>query len=398
MTVIDLVNMMVAVNVSVGAGPFTLALSPDGTVAVTANTIDDTVSVIDLPTRTVVATVPVGAFPEGVSFTPDGQSVYVLNSDDDTASIIDVATRTVVDTIALGPGPVAFGGRFITPALIVPTGGPLSVADDAELETPGFRQFVPFLGGTMRLAAGVATLRTVSLLAPGGTVDTNGFTAVFGGGLVGPGTLTKTGEGGLGLNGPISHGGTVLGAGGLYVLGPHPSPLSMTGGFLYGAAPMGNITATGGMILPGGSNTGTLQAGAVTLGAGATLYLDLRGMDGAGATNGHDQLQAASLALNGATLEIQPWFTPVLGTSFVIATNATGTFAGLLEGARLTRANVQYAISYVGGDGNDVTSRASTARRRSRGAALRQRAPEHAARADRLHGYRPGRGSAARSS
>ena len=353
---IDLGTLTVGSTVPVGAGPFTMALSPDGRVAVTANTLDATASVIDMLTGTVVATVPVGAFPEGVSFTPDGQSVYVLNSDDDTASIIDVATRTVVDTIALGPAPVAFGGRFITPLLIAPAGSPfVADSDDAGLVAAGFARFVPFIGGTMQLTAGLGTLSTFSLQAAGGTVDTGGFIGVLSGGLVGPGTLTKTGAGGLGLNGPISHGGTVLTAGGLYVLGPHPSPFSITGGFLYATAAMGNITATGGTILPGGSGTGIMQAGAVTLGAGATLYLDLRGTDGPGAANGHDQLQASSLALSGATLEVQPWFTPAVGTSFVIATNATGAFAGLPEGGRVTFPSVQFAISYVGGDGNDVT-------------------------------------------
>ena len=53
-------------------------------------------------------------------------------------------------------------------------------------------------------------------------------------------------------------------------------------------------------------------------------------------------------------------FTPTLGTTFTIINNeggsaVSGTFAGLAEGAVFAAGGQLYKISYVGGDGNDVT-------------------------------------------
>ena len=49
-----------------------------------------------------------------------------------------------------------------------------------------------------------------------------------------------------------------------------------------------------------------------------------------------------------------PSILPATGTTFTILTNATGTFAGLAEGAVVTADGRRYRISYAGGDGNDV--------------------------------------------
>jgi YVTN family beta-propeller protein len=58
----------------------------------------------------VVATVPVGANPWGVAITPDGTFVYVANVYSNTVSAIATATNTVVATIPVGANPywVAF--------------------------------------------------------------------------------------------------------------------------------------------------------------------------------------------------------------------------------------------------------------------------------------------------
>jgi hypothetical protein len=73
-----------------------------------------------------------------------------------------------------------------------------------------------------------------------------------------------------------------------------------------------------------------------------------------------DQISViGTVALDGA-LTVHPNFTPTPGESFPIILNdgndpVVGTFAGLPEGSTLNVNGIRFAISYIGGDGNDVT-------------------------------------------
>jgi autotransporter-associated beta strand protein/YVTN family beta-propeller protein len=178
--------------------------------------------------NTVIATIPVGPSPVGIDVTPNGKYVYVVNSTLDfgggshinppaTLSVISTATNTVVDTITVGGLPLALG-RFIGPNVIVPQGGPLLIANDAALTSLGFGQFVDFNGGSLKTTGNLVTSRTISLLANGGTIDTNGFNATISGDIINSGSLTKIGAGSLILSGNNTYtGGTVLDAGTLVV-------------------------------------------------------------------------------------------------------------------------------------------------------------------------------------
>jgi hypothetical protein len=53
----------------------------------------------------------------------------------------------------------------------------------------GFGQFVDFNGGTLKNTGDLVTSRTISLLAQGGTIDTNGFNATFSGNIINSGSL-----------------------------------------------------------------------------------------------------------------------------------------------------------------------------------------------------------------
>ncbi len=74
-----------------------LALSPDGTKAVTTNILSDTASIIDLASGTVDAVVDVGDRPAEVAFGPDGGKAVVCNLDSAFTSIIDIATGNVTN-------------------------------------------------------------------------------------------------------------------------------------------------------------------------------------------------------------------------------------------------------------------------------------------------------------
>jgi YVTN family beta-propeller protein len=60
-------------------GPFSVAVSPDGTRLVVTNSTDGTVSLIDTADNKVIATLPVGTSPAGVVFDPTGTKFYVVN-------------------------------------------------------------------------------------------------------------------------------------------------------------------------------------------------------------------------------------------------------------------------------------------------------------------------------
>jgi len=77
----------------------TLAVSGDGTVAVTTNHTSQNACILDLAGGSVEAYVPVGDNPLGVAVTPDGAYAVVTNQESDNVHIIDVAAATVVKTL-----------------------------------------------------------------------------------------------------------------------------------------------------------------------------------------------------------------------------------------------------------------------------------------------------------
>ena len=134
----------------------------------------------------------------------------------------------------------------------------------------------------------------------------------------------------------------------------------LNGGELGGTGYVARITGTGGMVAPGhgiGGGSGILSAFETTWNSSTVFSVDLNGSTPG---IGHDQVSAIFAPdLAGATLTVSLGFQPAVGQSFVILDSlidpVTGTFAGLSEGARLTVSNLTFRISYVGGDGNDVT-------------------------------------------
>ncbi len=235
------------------------------------------------------------------------------------------------------------------------------VANDAALDGLGFRRYLPFLGGTFQVEGPVSiiTSRHLSLLAPGGTIDTNSTGLQVLGDTSGPGVLTFAGHGGfLHLEGTSSHaGGTMVSSGFLVIDGTHTPPIALNhvSAQLRGTGTVGTVTVTAGGIVPGGSTLGPLHASQVTFAPGSLLGIAINGAT-------HSQLAVSgTAALNGAHLSVTELAEPALNLPLVIVTNVTGTFEDLPEGAVLQVPTAmprygRYRISYVGGDGNDVTA------------------------------------------
>ncbi len=188
----------------------------------------------------------------------------------------------------------------------------------------------------------------------------DGSSSFFDGPINGTGGFRKLGGGTLTLNGNNTNSSavTVL-AGTLLVNGIQQSSLTVsTNATLGGDGEVGNITASGGRIAPGGG-IGVLSSGNATFsGSNASFQVEISGLT-AGAQ--YDQLNVrGSTALAGAlNISLVGGFTPKEGQSFIILTNdgsdsITGTFAGQPQGSVLNVGALKFLVRYNAGSGNDV--------------------------------------------
>jgi YVTN family beta-propeller protein/autotransporter-associated beta strand protein len=360
-SVVDLTSnteILPAISLVAMARPVAIAVTPDGTKVFTANLNDESVSVIDTATSTVTTTVPLppGGVPQGVAVSNDGQTVYVVDGAGQQVLLFDVATNTFGPTpIAVGSQPVAYTG-FMSPNYVEynATNTPLSIASDADLTAAGFgTSYLPFLFGTLKLTASTTTARTVSLVGDA-TIDTNGHDLTLTSGIVGQGTLIPTGGGTLILSPSASAthtGQTRLMSGTLQVDGTHTADIRLIGGTLSGSGTVGHVIGDFGTIKPGGATPGTLTVSTLAM-TQSTLQVRLNGT----APGSYDRLQATSTAnLNNCFFTPILNYTPVPGDSFVVVTNATGTFSGFPEGSFISVTGAYLHITYHGGaSGHDV--------------------------------------------
>ena len=129
-------------------------------------------------------------------------------------------------------------------------------------------------------------------------------------------------------------------------------------GTLSGAGEItGNVIANGGSINPGTSPGCLTINGNLTLNTGSTAIFEI---DGETACTQHDQLIVnGNVSINGATLDLQESVSP---SSEIILINNDLTdgisgskFASVNEGDIVTLNGDDYAVTYVGGDGNDMS-------------------------------------------
>lgn len=92
-----------SVTVSVGAVPYGVAASPDGTRAYVTNPQAGTVVAIDAESMTVIETIPVGTEPQGIAVTPNGAKVYVALNDGQVVVIDGVALTVGIPIPVIGP-------------------------------------------------------------------------------------------------------------------------------------------------------------------------------------------------------------------------------------------------------------------------------------------------------
>jgi len=181
------------------------------------------------------------------------------------------------------------------------------------------------------------------------------------GAITGVGSLNKMGGGTLTLTGVKAYaGGTTVTGGALLVSGEIVSAaLVQSGATLGGAGTVHDVTVAAGGTLAPGEGVGALQTGDLTFDTGSTFAVELAGAD---ASQFDQAIVTGTVALNGATLGLSllGGFSTPSGDTLLIIDNddadaVAGTFEGLAEGATVSVGGAYFKISYVGGDGNDVT-------------------------------------------
>jgi fibronectin-binding autotransporter adhesin len=316
-----------------------------------------------------------------VQATGADRSTLTGASDLDAVTALGVVTSVFVDNdvttprftdpdgVGTGAGPVAFG--FNTVATIAD-----GLAATANVGT------VTVFAGTYPEVVNLQDAKTIALAgnvtvdsldsAVGTTVDLDAYFLTLGnnagdntvaGVVEGTGGLVKAGTDVLTLTGINTYTGTTTVNGGtLMVDGSIASTTTVNTGATLGG--IGEITApvtiaSGGTLSPAGSSaTGILGTNNLLLSAGGTFGVQV---NGGTAGNEYDQVDVTgTVSLNGALLSALGTIALTPGQVITLIANdsndaVVGTFAGLAEGAVVPINGINFVISYVGGDGNDVT-------------------------------------------
>src|SRR5689334_15721300 len=84
--------------------PCNLALSPDGSIVVTANYTSDTVSLVDLKKGAVIAEAPAGKNPFAVALAPNGQKAVATNWLSNSLTVFKIGPSSISpsNTILIG--------------------------------------------------------------------------------------------------------------------------------------------------------------------------------------------------------------------------------------------------------------------------------------------------------
>ncbi len=228
----------------------------------------------------------------------------------------------------------------------------------------------------LNLNGGILTITTNGNSIAGGSVNVTAVssiniddatvTSTIGCPITGTFAIKKIGFGSLILSGasPTFTGGVMLQRGTLFANGSLPNTaIAHQFGVLAGTGTVGNVTTVANATnLVAGINQvdsiGILKTGALAMNAGSFLRVQLAGT---APGSGYHQIKVTgSVNLTSAKLLATLGFTPVDSGVFTIIDNdgtdpIVGTFDGLPEGGTITLGGLPYTISYVGGDGNDVT-------------------------------------------
>jgi autotransporter-associated beta strand protein len=222
--------------------------------------------------------VTLGGFDDGITAGSSGEYViHVVNPSSVATTPVLTATISAPLASAADLTKSGRGTLILTGANAAGGGARRTTINEGVLQIGDLDQIggatgaLVFAGGTLRLADGFAddlSLRTISLLAGGGAIDTNGIDLALAGSLgSGVGGFTKLGAGNLTLNAAATFAGGVTIAGGILTLGVNGAlgtggPLAITGGATLdiGASSLAVSTLTISGASPAITGAGTITA------------------------------------------------------------------------------------------------------------------------------------------
>ena len=226
--------------------------------------------------------------------------------------------------------------------------------------------------GNLQFGASFTLSNPVYLNASPATVSAAGFNDTLSGVISNADPFEEVGTGSLTLSGTDTYSGVTTVAGGtMYVNGTLSATASVSvssGATLAGtgtinAAALVTVTGT---LSPGTSSTspGVLNLGSLAFGAGGVYKVILNGVTAyPTASTTYDEVVAAgtvNLTNASLTLGTQTMANINAGIPMLVIKNngaaaVTGAFTSQPEGSTVTLGGVNYTVSYLGGDGNDVT-------------------------------------------
>ncbi len=106
-TVLDLINMVSAKTIPVGADPVAVGVNPKTDEVYVANSGSGTVSVIDAVANRVTATIAVHRQPVSIDVNAEGTRAWVANSGSNNVSEIDLRSGREIATVGVGESPAA---------------------------------------------------------------------------------------------------------------------------------------------------------------------------------------------------------------------------------------------------------------------------------------------------
>lgn len=289
--------------------------------------------------------------PGGVFVNGDGRVLLAGANTFDGAVRVNQGFLRVRDAAALGS---TVGNTSIANVSVAGGGleieGSFDIAESITLD--------PSANALLHQVAGATVLSgPLNIPLPDSGVDIpGGASLTINGPILGSG-LFRTGAGQLTINGSAA-GYLDLGGGVTTVNGSVAGRIDLApGATLDGVGSVGQVVAAGGLFVPGPDGPGVFTVnGDVELSSKTEFGVVIIG-------TGFSQLVTAGRPALGSPqlisdVEDEP--PPPVGSVFMIIKNNSaesvlGTFKNLPEGAVYTRRGVDFRVSYVGGDGNDVT-------------------------------------------
>ncbi len=193
----------------------------------------------------------------------------------------------------------------------------------------------------------------ISVSSPGSRLDVRGSISTS------ASELTKGGAGVLAFGKAQTYtADTIVNNGAIWVDFPIASSVKLNPTTeLAGDGALAALTSTGGIVQPGKAGIGILEVNSLSLDSDSNYIISLFGPS----ASGYGRIASTgAVNLGSADLTVNLNYTPVGADEFRIIDNLgsspiNGTFAGLPEGSTIMLGSAPFKISYVGGDGNDVT-------------------------------------------